>query len=101
MIDKIKRCVLFAFIGSIFIYAFMHNSPENDKNRKLEKARIKISWNELAKDVIFDYKGDTPTVRVFVNGVHVGYARPKGLDYLGRIDVENWNPDVNSGKYRP
>jgi len=45
--------------------------------------------------------GETPIVHVFVDGKHIARAIPSGLKYIGELKIEDWNPFVFNGKYRP
>ena len=45
--------------------------------------------------------GETPSVHVFLRGEHVAVARPSGVNYYGKIKIENWHALDFGGKYRP
>lgn len=46
-------------------------------------------------------RGKTPSVHVFRGGKHIAIARPSGIQYVGKLDIENWDPSAFNGKYRP
>ncbi len=46
-------------------------------------------------------RGKRPSVHVFIGTKHVAVARPSGLNYVGKISMENWNPSDFKGEYRP
>ncbi len=45
--------------------------------------------------------GEKPSIHVFVDDKHVAIARPSGIQYIGKLSIENWNPSAFEGKYRP
>lgn len=45
--------------------------------------------------------GKTPTVRVFVNGVHVAIARSSQGRYVGKLKIESWGTSTFKGEHRP
>ncbi len=45
--------------------------------------------------------GETPTVRVFKNGKHIAMARPAGMKYVGKVDLQDWGTEAFEGEYRP
>ena len=46
-------------------------------------------------------RGERPSVHVFKGGSHIAIARPSGMQYVGKLDIENWDPSAFGGKYRP
>ena len=46
-------------------------------------------------------RGQKPSVHVFKDGKHIAIARPHGMKYVGKLNIENWNPSTFGGKYRP
>lgn len=46
-------------------------------------------------------KGETPSVHVFINKKHIAVARPQGNKYVGKIQIEDWDPSTFEGEYRP
>lgn len=46
-------------------------------------------------------RGETPDVHVFIGGKHISIARPSGFNYIGELKIENWDPSVFGGRYRP
>lgn len=45
--------------------------------------------------------GETPVVHVFMNGKHVAVAKARGTEYIGKVDLEDWDPSSFDGEYRP
>jgi len=45
--------------------------------------------------------GSTPSVHVFIRGKHIAVARPSRGKYIGKIEIEDWDPSVFKGQYRP
>ena len=46
-------------------------------------------------------RGKKPSVHVFKVGKHIAIARPSGMQYIGKLDIKNWDPSAFNGKYRP
>lgn len=45
--------------------------------------------------------GIKPSVHIFKQGKHIAIARPDGLNFKGKLDIQNWSAEAFEGKYRP
>ena len=45
--------------------------------------------------------GKTPSIHVSKGGKHIAVARRYGMKYVGKLNLEDWDPSVYNGKYRP
>lgn len=46
-------------------------------------------------------RGKRPSIHVFIGARHIAVARPRGMQYIGKMAIANWDPSTFGGEYRP
>jgi hypothetical protein len=67
----------------------------------IESIKLSEDIGHYIRNVTGGMKGKKPSVHVFRNGIHIAVAQPSGMDYLGKLEVRNWDPALYKGQYRP
>ena len=83
-------------LNSSTVWAVLSSRLSNEECRKEAE-----SIGFYVRNSTGGIRGEKPSVHVFKNGKHIAIARPDGLSYVGKIDIENWGPSSFGGQYRP
>jgi len=83
-------------LNSSTVWAVLSSDLSNEECRKEAE-----SIGYYVRNSTGGIRGEKPSVHVFKNGKHIAIARPEGMSYVGKIDIENWDPSSFGGQYRP
>jgi hypothetical protein len=83
-------------LNSSTVWAVLSSHLSNEECRKEAE-----SIGFYVRNSTGGIRGEKPSVHVFKNGKHIATARPEGMNYVGKIDIENWDPSSFGGQYRP
>jgi len=94
--DHRGKIIAIEQLNSTTVWAVLSSNLSNEECRK-EAENIGF----YVRNATGGIRGEKPSVHVFKNGKHIATARPEGLNYVGKISIENWGPSSFGGKYRP
>ena len=94
--DHQGKIIAIEQLNSSIVWAVLSSNLSNEECRKEAE-----SIGFYVRNATGGIRGEKPSVHVFKNGKHIATARPEGLNYVGKINIENWDPSSFGGKYRP
>jgi hypothetical protein len=74
-------------LDSLTCYAILSSDISND-----EAANIAEKIGYYILNATGGKKGGSPPVHVFIDGKHIAVAQPSGMDYIGKVSLQNWGP---------
>jgi len=96
MIDYKGKIISIEQLNSSTCWAVLSSDLSN-----LECVKLAESIGYYIRNSTGGIRGERPSVHVFKGGKHIAVARPSGMQYVGKLDIENWDPTTFGGKYRP
>lgn len=94
--DHQGKVVAVEQLNSSTVWAVLSSNLSNEECRKEAE-----SIGFYVRNSTGGIRGEKPSVHVFKNGKHIAIARPEGMNYVGKIEIKNWDPSSFGGKYRP
>jgi hypothetical protein len=74
-------------LNSMTCWAVLSSDISNE-----EAARLAENIGNYIMRLTGGKKGGKPPVHVFINGKHVAVAKPSGMDYTGKVSLQDWGP---------
>ena len=96
IIDYKGKVISIEQLNSSTCWAVLSSNLSN-----LECVKIAENIGYYIRNSTGGVRGESPSVHVFKGGKHIALARPSGMKYVGKLDIDNWDPSAFDGKYRP
>jgi hypothetical protein len=96
MIDYKGKIISIEQLNSTTCWAVLSSDLSN-----LECVKIAENIGFYIRNSTGGINGETPSVHVFKGDKHIAVARPSGMQYVGKLDIKNWDPSAFGGEYRP
>ncbi len=94
--DHRGKIIAIEQLNSRTVWAVLSPNLSNEECRKEAEA---IGF--YVRNSTGGIRGEKPSVHVFKGGKHIAVARPEGINYVGKIEIKNWDPSSFNGQYRP